>query len=757
MIRGKTVRSTIRVLMTCAFCILAVIKGISQGTVTDYKRALALDTLYKGKVSNAPSRFHWISGEPYCWYKNTSESGDQYLLVDVLATSQSEAFDHQRMADALAKLLSKPFVATELVLEDLTFDLDSGIARFQIDSVSISMDLLTYEGDVTETINRKSRNRRGYWGNRSDELEGDPVASPDKQWVAKIKEYNVVVVNKQTNEEVQLSYDGTEGNYYSSFIKWSPDSRRLVTNRVNPSAKNKIYFVESSPENQLQPKLQEREYLKPGDQMTQRYPQLFDVVQRKQLEVSTEELEDQFSLHAVAWQKDGSGFTFEYNQRGHQQYGVFFVDTLGTSKMVVDEKSPTFIDYSGKRYRYDAEPTNEIIWASERDGWNHLYLYDSRTGKVKNQITKGKWIVRGVVHVDEAKREIIFKASGLDKDQDPYFIHYCKIGFDGKGFTRLTKENGTHEAAFSDDFGYFIDRYSRIDQAPVVVVKSAKDGKELLPLQKANIDQLEATGWKAPEVFVSKARDGKTDIWGMIIRPSNFDPEKTYPVIEYIYAGPHSSFVPKDFRTYLWSMHAMAELGFVVVQIDGMGTSNRSKAFHDVCYQNLKDAGFPDRKLWIQAAAKKYTYMDAERVGIFGTSAGGQSAAGALVFHSDFYDVAVSSCGCHDNRMDKIWWNEQWMGKIGPHYAESSNTVNAAQMDGDLMLILGELDDNVDPATTMQLVDALVKANKRFELVVIPGAGHTSGGAYGERKRKDFFVKHLMGVDPPSWAEVYTD
>lgn len=731
---------------------------LAQGTVEDYKRALALDTLYnKDKVLNAPSSFHWIADTTLCWYRNQGLEGTKYLLVDASNETQAEAFDHAKMAEGLQQIFDKPFEAYDLDLDDLELDLDSGKATFEIDSAKISVDLDSYEGKVVEIKESGGRNGRGYWGNSRDELENDPIESPDEKWEASIQDYNVVVKNKETEEEYQLSYDGTEGNYYSSYMEWSPDSRRLVANRIDPGEKNKIYFVESSPEDQLKPKLQEREYLKPGDEMTQRYPQLFDVVNKRHLEIPVNNILDQFTLNAVRWRKDGSGFTFEYNQRGHQSYKVFFVDTLGNLSTIINETSPTFIDYSGKKYRCDVEDTNEMIWASERDGWNHLYLYDGKTGKVKHQITKGKWVVRDVVHVDEANREIIFEASGLDKNQDPYFIHYCKIGFDGKNFTRLTQEDGTHEATFSDDYRYFIDQYSRIDKPPVTVLKSAVDGKELLALQSADIQKLEDNGWKRPEVFVSKARDGKTDIWGIIVRPSNFDPDQTYPVIEYIYAGPHSSFVPKSFRPYLWSMHGMAELGFIVVQIDGMGTSNRSKTFHDVCYKNLKDAGFPDRKLWIKAAAKKYPYMDTERVGIFGTSAGGQSSAGALVFHSDFYDVAISSCGCHDNRMDKIWWNEQWMGKMGPHYAESSNIVNAHQMEGNLMLILGELDDNVDPASTMQFVNALVKANKAFELVVIPGARHTSGGEYGERKRKDFFVKNLLGVDPPSWSEVYTD
>jgi dipeptidyl aminopeptidase/acylaminoacyl peptidase len=255
-----------------------------------------------------------------------------------------------------------------------------------------------------------------------------------------------------------------------------------------------------------------------------------------------------------------------------------------------------------------------------------------------------------------------------------------------------------------------------------------------------------------PEVFSTKGRDGKTDIWGMIYRPTSFDSTKKYPIIEYIYAGPHSSHVPKNFVASYKAYAALSELGFIVVQIDGMGTSNRSKAFHDVCWRNLKDAGFPDRILWIKAAAQKYPYMDTTRVGIFGGSAGGQNSTGAVLFHPEFYKVAVSSCGCHDNRMDKIWWNEQWMGyPVGPWYAENSNVTHAHLLQGRLMLLVGELDDNVDPASTIQLCDALIRAGKDFELVMLPGMNHTGGGKYGEQKRRDFFVKYLLNVKPPVW------
>jgi dipeptidyl aminopeptidase/acylaminoacyl peptidase len=280
-------------------------------------------------------------------------------------------------------------------------------------------------------------------------------------------------------------------------------------------------------------------------------------------------------------------------------------------------------------------------------------------------------------------------------------------------------------------------------------LRRTSDRSVEMELEKTDASALYAAGWKPPETFVSKSRDGQWDIHGEIIRPSNFDPARRYPVVENIYAGPHGSFVPKTFSAQA-GMQAIAELGFIVVQIDGMGTSNRSKAFHDVAFRNLRDAGFPDRILWHRAVAAKYPYYDIGRVGIYGTSAGGQSAMAALLWHSDFYKVAVSAAGSHDNRMDKTWWNEQWMGwPIGPEYAASSNVDNAHLLRGKLLLIVGEMDRNVDPSTTLQVANALIKAKKRFDLLVIPGADHTSGGDYGDLVRWDFFVHNLLGVEPP--------
>ncbi len=725
-----------------------------QGTLEEYKRSLAVDTLFKNKVYNTPELFHW-QGDSLCWYKNNTAGGAEYLLISTKDLSQKAAFDHRRLASGLQDITGKNVDAANLDLKDIRFA--DGSFTFNTDSLEIRCALPGYGLEVVKKLDKEDKKQRKYWGGRFDESNNDPVISPDSTYTGFIKNSNLYIRNRTTGEETRLSFDGSPGFFYSSYIHWSPDSKKIMYYKVRPCEERKIYFVRAAPDDQFQPQLESRDYLKPGDQLPFRSPQLFDVASGKHTPVPTDLFSRQYSLSNFSWKKNSSAVTFEYNQRGHQVYRVLSVDAgTGEVRVIIEETSPTFIDYSSKKYRYDTGDGKEIIWTSERDGYNHLYLYDGETGKVKKQLTKGNWPVRKVLKVDEEKRQIYFTASGMDKDQDPYLLHYCRIDFDGKNFVRFTRENGNHNVTFSPGHTYYIDQYSRVDAPSVTVLKRVATQEEVLPLQKADISGLLSTGWKMPEVFTAKGRDGKTDIWGIIVRPTNFDPHRNYPVIEYIYAGPHDSFVPKSFRTVYYGMTNLAELGFIVVQIDGMGTSNRSKAFHDVCWKNLKDAGFPDRKLWIKAAAKKYPYINSEMVGIHGTSAGGQNAGAAVVFNSDFYKAAVASCGCHDNRMDKIWWNEQWMGyPVGPHYAACSNTENAASMNGKLMLMVGEVDDNVDPATTMQFADALIKAGKDFELVVLPGQSHTSGGEFGDRKRKDFFVKNLLKVTPPSWQRIY--
>lgn len=736
-------------LMAVAFLLSSSLYG--QGTLKDYQLAEDLNGKMQHAVYNNPEKIQWITGQNKFLYSIFTPEGNKYLLVDATGLTKLPAFDQVKLAAALSAATGNKIEGGQLELNNLNITGNGAQLEFTATGKNWRCNLSDYE---LKEVKKQNRGLRDYDDPEDDAPAGKNVNSPDGKWIAYIKNHNVYIkATTNQKQEYQLSFDGSEGDYYSPLIAWSPDSKKLATNKIRADKPHLVYLIESSPPDQLQPKLHSRNYLKPGDALSQKQPSLFLVDTKKQITVDLSLIPSQYSLSAPQWHEDSRSFTFEYNQRGHQEYKVMEVNAVsGQVNTLIKETSKTFINYSGRNYRYDIADGKEIIWASERDGWNHLYLYDGK-GKLKNQITKGGWVMRKVIQVDEKKRQILFEASGRNADQDPYFIQYYRINFDGSGLKALTTENANHKVVFSPDFSYFVDSYSRIDMAPVAVLRNAADGKIVMPLEKSDLSPLLGTGWKMPEVFTAKGRDGKTDIWGMIIRPSNFDPSKKYPVIEYIYAGPQDSFVPKNFVTdSRGSLHELAELGFIVVQCDGMGTANRSKAFHDVCWKDLKDAGFPDRIAWIKAAAQKYNYMDTSRVGIFGNSAGGQNSAGALLFHPEFYKVAVSSSGCHDNRMDKIWWNEQWMGyPIGPQYEASSNVANAYKLQGKLLLILGEMDENVDPSSTMQLINALVKANKNFDFLEIPGMGHSLGGDYGEHKRRDFFVKHLLNVDPPEW------
>ena len=578
----------------------------------------------------------------------------------------------------------------------------------------------------------------------------DPSISPDGTWRITHNNFNLQLVNISTGAIRSLTTDGTADDGYTGQPHWSPDSQKVVVCRVQPEQRHTVYEVESSPTTQLQPLLVQLQYLKPGDRVEVRTPWLFNLANNVSKPVPETLIENPWEITDIYWHADSSAYEFRYTRRGFNHVRLIAVSSDTAEAMVViDEPSDTFIDWSSKLYLHRVTNSNQAVWMSERDGWNHLYLFDLKFGRVVNQITRGEWVVRGIERIDDTERQIWFRASGIYPDQDPYFIHYCRVNFDGTGLIKLTSGDGTHTVSYSPDGQYFVDVYSRVDMAPVSCLRKTHDGSLVMELERSDCSALTTAGFHLPEPFKSRGRDGQTDIYGVIVRPSNFNPHRKYPVVENIYAGPQDSFVPKAFGA-CGGLQQIAELGFIVVQIDGMGTNNRSRAFHDVCWKNLKDAGFPDRILWIKAAALSRKQMDLTRMGIYGTSAGGQNALAGLLFHGDFYHVGMADSGCHDNRMDKIWWNEQWMGwPVGPQYAESSNTVHASQLTGKLLLMVGELDNNVDPASTMQVVNALIANDKDFELLVKPGGGHgVAGTPYGYRRLQDFLVKNLLGVVP---------
>jgi dipeptidyl aminopeptidase/acylaminoacyl peptidase len=735
---------------------------------------------------------NWFHNNTRFWYRNDLRGGaKEFVVVDAERGTREAAFDHRKLAAALSKAAGAQYQADRLPFESIEFVENIKTIRFKVGETAWKCDLTSYECSPTETApapappdqttldlssaaadleelarlespwpdglvpasEEPPQQQRGQRRGPSEQPQARSPRSPDGKWTALVKEDNIFLRSHDGDgKEFQLSQDGKPGLAYG-MPQWAPDSKTLAAFRIEPGDRKEVYLVESSPKEGGRAKLQTRPYALPGDKFASYELNLFEVATQKQIKPEVERID--LGSPRLRWQRHGHTFAYPKTDRGHQRFRLIEVEThTGKARNLIDEKTETFIwtahaesvNLSSVNW---LEETEEIIYASERDGWRHLYLIDARAGTIKNQITKGDYVVRGIDRIDEASRQIWFRASGKNERQDPYLIHYYRVDFDGTNLVALTEGSGNHTIRYSPDRKTIIDSYSRVDMAPVHELRRVSDGKLLCALEKADITELKASGWEPPEVFVARGRDGKTDIWGIICRPRNLDPNKKYPVIEQIYAGPQGAFVPKTFSSAR-RFASLTELGFIVVQMDGMGTAHRSKAFHEVCWKNLKDAGFADRILWHQAVAEKVPYYDLSRVGIYGGSAGGQNSTGAVLFHPEFYKVAVSGCGCHDNRMDKASWNEQWMGyPVGFHYAECSNITNAAKLQGKLLLIVGEMDTNVPPESTLRLADALIKAGKDFDLLMIPGAGHGMGGAYGNRRLQDFFVRHLHGVDPP--------
>lgn len=737
---------------TFLLCVFLPIFCFGQDMDSLYRKADSFWNKYATKYYNGISDIRPIGKTHNFWYITQTPKGSEFFILNGDKKEAYAAFDQQRLSDSLGVINKKEIDPYKLPFRLISYNDNMDSLYFDIGDEKYNCDLGSYT--ITKERNHQQRNQGGYWGGVFKEDRRDSSKSPDGKKEAYISEGNLWITDLETKKSKKISNDGSNYEYYSSSIYWSPDSKKIVSCRYRPAETRKLLLISSSPNDQLQPKTEEYDYPKPGDALPVRRPVVFFVDEDRSIEFKVPDVEMQYYLGNIRWNKDSDWFTFDFNKRGHQQYVIYAGDlSTGNLRTVVNEESKTFVYYN-TLYQYWFKSGAELLWISERDGWRHLYLVDALSGNIKKQLTKGEWIVKSVINVDDEKRTLIFKGCGMDKGEDPYLEKYYSLNIDNGKIKALTPENANHNVTFSSDYTFFVDNYSRTDMPPVIALRSASDGKILLkPEKQPDISEAQKAGWRMPEVFSAKGRDGETDIWGMIIRPSDFDPNKKYPVIEYIYAGPHDSHVPKSFAMNFWPSQ-LAELGFITVLIDGMGTANRSKAFHDVCWKNLKDGGFPDRIAWMKAAAEKYPQMDITRVGIYGGSAGGQNAMGALLFHPEFYKVGVASCGCHDNRMDKMWWNEQWMGyPVGKEYEECSNVLNAKLLQGNLMLIVGELDNNVDPSSTLQVVDELIKQNKDFEFVMLPGVRHTGGESYGERKRRDFFVNHLLGVETPKWNE----
>ena len=766
--------------------------------------------LLKGKVFRDRINPQWIEETNHLYYSVHTPDGQEHVLVDLASGEMERASKREDLsqqpgeAETVAALSINPPASKnggkrkKIVWQNRT---DERVKLTWIKSEGKegsstwvkargTSDMSSFVGH-TFVVTDKTGARPDFFvagtGNETVIIEKDKKqfrlhersSSQDGKFRIEVKSNTLVIRDRKTGAPLKWSIQETRDErfreaalggkekketIFGETVFWSPDSRAFVAYRFQPIETRQLHMLESSPKDQLQPKLRSRAYPKPGDPLPKPELILFRLAESGEKNsapsflgqvIDRKLFPNPYGLNPtpshgrvdIDWLPDSSAFTFFYNERGHQLLRLISVDReTGAARTIVEDRSKTMVNYWNKSFFHLLPNSNEGIWMSERSNWNHLYLVNMAKGEVTNPITKGRWVVREVLHVDEEKRRVWFYASGIDKEEDPYHKHLCRVSFDGANFVQLTEADANHEITFSPDRKRFLAKWSRADHEPVHELRDSETGKLVTTLEKANVDRLLETGWKMPERFVAKGRDGKTDIHGIIIKPWNFDPEETYPVVEQIYAGPHGAFAPKEFRTYS-TTQTFAHDGCVVVQVDGMGTNHRGKKFHDVAWKNLKDAGFPDRIAWIKAAAKTRPWMDLNRVGIYGGSAGGQSAMRALLDHHDFYSVAVADCGCHDNRMDKISWNEQWMGwPVDDSYAKSSNVDDAHKLQGKLLLIVGELDTNVDPASTMQVVHALQKAGKEFEYMPIIGQGHSAAETkYGSMLRRKFLLKHLLG------------
>lgn len=762
---------------TALSCALAATASAQQGrvlTAKDYEHAesfLSYNT--QPLVDHDGVRPNWLPGDKF-WYRELTPTGSEFILVNPAAKTRVAAFNQQKLASALSTATGKTYTASMLPFQGIGFTAD-GDATFQADGKRWRYD--NRSGQLAEDTSRATGMERpqGRGGRRGG---GNEVLSPDGKRAAFIKDYNLWMRDVKTGKQTQLTTDGVKDFGYATdnagwthsdaaILLWSPDSKKIATFKQDQRNVSDMYLVGTKVG---KPVLHTWKYPLPGDKdipTIQRVVINVDEPKVIILQIPADPhratLSDNISSSGtfddVNWSDDGSKLAFVSTSRDHKQEKVRIADArTGAVREVFEEDVPTQYEsgWGAINWRYLSK-TNEIIWFSERDNYGHLYLYDAATGKLKNQITKGDWVVTRLLDVDEKHRMLYFMVTGREPE-NPYFTQFCRIGFDGKHFEVLTPESGTHTVSISPSKDYFVDTYSKPDVPPVTVLRTMS-GKLVSTLERADISRLTAAGWKPLIPITVKAHDGKTDLYGLMYVPTNLDPNKKYPIIDYIYPGPQGGSVGGNwsFSASRGDNQALAELGFIVVQIEGSSNPWRSKSFHDMNYGNMAENTLPDQVTGIQQLAQKYPYIDISRVGIWGHSGGGFATAAAMFRFPDFFKVGISESGNHDNRNYEDDWGERYDGLASNvNYEAQANETYAKNLKGKLMLAHGLMDDNVPPQNTLLVVEALEKANKDYDLVIFPNSAHGYGqySYYMMRRRWDYFVKNLMGATPPHEFEL---
>lgn len=740
-----------------AFLLLFCISTLRSQTISraDYQSAQSFlwENINNKKVFNLRLNADFFPDSSGLWYMDHRSDQKDFYKIDFDDFEKQPLFDQVRLAGLLDKLLEDTIRAHALPFNRISYISPDSLA-FSIKGKRYLLDLRSY-GLKQEDAPERSRDRL-----RS--------TSPDGKWIAYANDYNLFIESTENGDVFQLSKTGYKGFEYGTYygwgdliegengkrpeqftVSWSPDSRYLRTNICDLRNAEKMYLLDYSVDSLFKPRLLSYYRGSPGDTtLIQLTPVFYDLESKKEIPTGLGP-RGYVMNYAMWWLEDSPKVIIVDRERGYQKLTYLMLDLeTGKTEELFSESSTTNI---GERIEMHAfEKLGKFTFMSERSGWQHLYVYDLATKTVK-ALTSGDYIVHRTIRVDQENGWLYFLASGKNEGDNPYFQYLYRVPVNGGEVQALTPERGHHEIDFSPDGKYFIDEYSTFKQAPIFFLRESATGAIKSELLKTDISGLEEMGWSPPESFTAIARDGTTTIHGAIWKPTNFDPSKQYPIIDQSYTGPHTQVFPKRFEQVLYGSQEFAELGFIVVRIDGMGTYGRSKAFHDVSYRNMGQ-NLLDHVLAIRQLGERYSWADTSRVGIFGHSAGGYDAGHAVLEFSDFYKVAVASSADHDFRMEKAWWPEMYMGwPVDSLYHQVSNITMAGNLKGKLLITHGGLDENVNPSATFKLAEALIKADKEFDMLILPSQHHGYGGAhsrYFRKKRWNYFVEHLLGAKP---------
>ncbi len=758
-------------LISAGIIILLAVSCVNDHSVkaikeSDYRRAENMLTAHTSQlVYNADVRPQWIDDNHF-WYLNHIPDGNEFILVNAEAMERITAFDHEKLADQLSGELGKDFKAYELPFRSVTFSED-------LESVSFSIEGQGFSYNINENVLSKEDD------NNYDTRNA--VLSPDKSKAAFIRDYNLWVRDLNSGRETQLTYDGIEDFGYATnnagwarretpVLLWSPDSRMIATFQHDGRGVGEMYLATT---NVGHPVPEIWKYPLPEDSVIFRIHRVvihLDNQKVVRLKMEPDQHRSTIADHIVTgggefadveWSPDGSLLAFVSTSRDHKNEIMRVADPYtGGVGDIFEETEETFFESGHNMINWHILPeTNEFIWYSQKSDWGHLYLHDLASGELKNQITEGEWRVLDVLYIDKDKKTIYFTGAGREPG-NPYFQYLYSVRTDGSEFMLHTPDSAFHSISLSPDGSYFVDSYSTPVEPPVTILRDIENDA-VLDLEKADISELIAGGWVPPVPFSVKARDGETDLYGLMFKPSDFDESKKYPIINYIYPGPQSSSVRSmNFYASRGDNQAIAELGFIVVAINAMGTPMRSKSFHETYYGNMGDNGLPDQITGMKQLAERHKWIDIDKVGIYGSSGGGFASTDAILRYPDFFKVAVSCAGNHDNRNYEDDWGEKWQGLLeeypdgATNYDNQANQLLAGNLKGKLLLAHGTMDTNVPFYNTLLVVNELIAANKDFDLILFPNRGHGfSNEPYMMRRRWDYFVKHLMGAEPPEEFE----